>query len=80
MGVLKQKKYSHAPSSMADGTTTTEEQFEIKALTALVGRLSLSLGWENGPERGIKTVSLNPILPDIKANSAYLDQMPLYGI
>ena len=30
----------------------------IKALTALVGRLSLSVGWENGPERGRKTDSL----------------------
>ena len=25
---------------------------KIKALTALVGRLSLSVGWENGPEGG----------------------------
>ena len=24
----------------------------IKARTALMGRLSLSVGWENGPERG----------------------------
>ena len=30
---------------------------EIKALTVLVGRLSLSVGWENGPEPGFKTVS-----------------------
>ena len=27
----------------------------IKALTALLGRLSLSVGWENGPEQGLKT-------------------------
>ena len=33
---------------------------KIKALTALVGRLSLSPGWENGPEWGLKTVSFNP--------------------
>ena len=33
---------------------------DIKALTALVGWLSLSIGWENGPERGYKTVSFNP--------------------
>ena len=26
---------------------------------ALAGRLSLSLGWENGPERGRNTVSFN---------------------
>ena len=32
----------------------------IKALTALVGRLSLSVGWENGLERGVKTVTFNP--------------------
>ena len=25
----------------------------FKALTALNGRLSLSVGWENGPERGL---------------------------
>ena len=33
------------------------EELIIKALTALVGQLSLS---ENGPERGLKIVSLNP--------------------
>ena len=32
----------------------------MKALTALVSRLSLSVGWENGLERGFKTVSFNP--------------------
>ena len=32
----------------------------IKALRALVGRLSLSVGWENGPERRLETVSFNP--------------------
>ena len=32
----------------------------IKALTALVGWLSRSVSWENGPERGLKTaVSFN---------------------
>ena len=31
---------------------------QIKALSALVGRLSLSVGWENGPERELKTVTL----------------------
>ena len=29
---------------------------KIEARTAL----SLSVGWENGPERGLKTVSFNP--------------------
>ena len=33
---------------------------KIKALTALLGRLSLSVGLENGPEQGLKTVSSNP--------------------
>ena len=33
---------------------------EIKALTALVGRLSLSVSWEIGHERELKTVSFNP--------------------
>ena len=37
----------------------------IKALTALVGPLSLSIGWENGFERGLKTVSFYPYLPVI---------------
>ena len=37
-----------------------EPQYEIKALTTLVDRLSLSVGWGNGPERGLKTVSFNP--------------------
>ena len=27
---------------------------------ALVGRLSLDVGWEDGPEWGLKTVSFNP--------------------
>ena len=35
----------------------------IKALMALVGRLSLSVGWENDPQRGLKTVALNSWLP-----------------
>ena len=33
---------------------------QIKALRALVDRLSLNIGWENGPERGLKTVSFTP--------------------
>ena len=32
------------------------KQSQIKTLTALMGQLSLSVGWENGPERGLKTV------------------------
>ena len=32
-----------------------QEKSEIKALTALVGQLSLSVGWENNPERIFKT-------------------------
>ena len=32
----------------------------IKALTALTDQLSLSVGWENGLEQGLKTVSFNP--------------------
>ena len=38
---------------------------KIKVLTALVGRLSLSVGWENGPELRLKTVSFNLKLPVI---------------
>ena len=34
----------------------------IKALRALVGRKLLSVCWENGPKRGLKTVSFNPLL------------------
>ena len=32
---------------------------KIKALTALVSRSSLSVGWENGSIRGLKTVLFN---------------------
>ena len=32
----------------------------IKALTALVGRLCLSVGLENSPSRGFKTICFNP--------------------
>ena len=38
---------------------------KIEVLTALIGRLSLNVGWENGPERGLKTVLFNPQLPVI---------------
>ena len=33
---------------------------KMKALTALVGRLSLTVGWNNGPKQGFATVSFNP--------------------
>ena len=46
----------------------------IKVLTALVGRFSLSVGWENGPEWELKTVSFNRILTVTKANRADPDQ------
>ena len=39
--------------------------FVIKAQAALVGRLSLSVGWKNGPERGLKIVSFYLSLPVI---------------
>ena len=35
-------------------------KLKIKALTALVGRLSLSVGWKKDPERGLKTISYKP--------------------
>ena len=34
-------------------SASTGKTFLIKALTALFGRLSLSAGWENRPERGL---------------------------
>ena len=47
----------------------------MKALIALVGRLSLSVGWDNVSERGLKTVSFNPQRPVIQANSADPDKI-----
>ena len=41
-----------------------------------MGRLSLSVDWENGPDRGRWTVSFNPEVPVIKTNSAEPDQTP----
>ena len=38
---------------------------KIKALSALVGQLSLCVGWENGSERELKTVSFNPYPPAV---------------
>ena len=38
------------------------KSLNIKALTALVDRLSLNIGWGKCPERGLKTVSFNPEL------------------
>ena len=35
----------------------------IKALTALMGRLSPNVSWKIGPERGLKSVSFNSYLP-----------------
>ena len=49
---------------------------KIKALTALIGRLSPSIGGENTPEQGLKTISFNPKLPVIYANRADPDQTP----
>ena len=46
---------------------------KIKALTTLVDRLPQSVGWENDPDRGLKTVSFNPRYPVILANSASSD-------
>ena len=48
----------------------------IKALTALVGRLSSSVGSEYGSKRGFTTVSSNPKLFVICVNSADPDQTP----
>ena len=48
---------------MVSGKSVLPQEYEIKALTAKVGRFSLSVGWENNPERGLKTISFNPDLP-----------------
>ena len=37
----------------------------VKALTTLVDWLALTVGWENGPEQGLKNVSFHPWLPVI---------------
>ena len=44
---------------------TSQGNVQNQALTALAGRLSLSVGLENGPEWGLKALSLNPLLPVI---------------
>ena len=44
---------------------TSQGNVQNQALTALAGRLSLSVGLENGPEWGLKALSLNPSLPVI---------------
>ena len=43
-------------------------------------RLSLSVGWENGPEWGRKIVSFNPYLPVTYANSADPDQTLRFAV
>ena len=43
---------------MTVGLIVKSEMELIKALTA-VGPLSLNMGWEIGPERGLKTDSFN---------------------
>ena len=47
----------------------------MKAMTALVGRLSLNVAWNHGPKCGLKTVTFNPYFPIVQANSADPDQM-----
>ena len=47
----------------------------INEPTALAGRLSLSVGWENSPEWPLTIVSFNPF-PVIYAKSAAPDQTP----
>ena len=44
----------------------------IKVLTSLVGRLSLSVSCENGPERRLKSISFNPKLPGFKQTAQTL--------
>ena len=34
----------------------------MKALTALVNRLSLDVGWGNGPEQERKAISFDPVI------------------
>ena len=48
----------HRPVRVADGPMTDRCRFTENASWE-VGRLSLSVGWENGPERGLKTVPFN---------------------
>ena len=57
---LKQRRFN-----VLTRTTALERLVVIKALTALVGRLSMSVGWKNGPERGLTIASFNPKLPVI---------------
>ena len=56
----KKKKKCHICISDEVLVLVADKKIKIKALTALVGRLSLSVGWENGPEQGLKPVSFNP--------------------
>ena len=68
--VYKSTAGRYRPVSYTDGPITARCKFiknaywvairatrKIKAPIALVGRLSLSVGWENGPELVLKTVS-----------------------
>ena len=43
-----------------EGRAKSLVTYLVKALTAMVGGCTLSVGWENCPERGLKTVSFNP--------------------
>ena len=46
-------------SFITSGPDIIRHRQRIKVLIALVGRLSLCVGWENGPECGLTIVSLN---------------------
>ena len=56
---LKMAIYSHNQIN-AVALLSSERLTDIKALTILVSRLSLSVGRENGPEWALKTASFNP--------------------
>ena len=51
---------SHIPANAAI-LLLTKEKNRIKVLRALAGQQSLSVGWENDPEQGLKTASFNPL-------------------
>ena len=59
----KSKHWQHYEKKIKAQTALRRKK--IKALTALVGRVSLSVGWENGPERELKTISFNSYFPVI---------------
>ena len=65
-----------ASKSVSASLDRVMNRLQNQSTDSTEGRLSLSVGLENGPERGLQTSSFNPQCPVILAISLDPDQTP----